>query len=86
MSDDFEHFDKHEQKIIKRLYNIRIKQSTLGLAKGLKMHWTTVESALNDLENRGWVIRKELGNKTMWQFNFKGYYDMKKKEKNKRGD
>jgi len=52
----------------------------------LKMHWTTVESALNDLENRGWVIRKELGNKTMWQFNFKGYYDMKKKEKNKRGD
>jgi Mn-dependent DtxR family transcriptional regulator len=78
MSDEFKHFDKHQRKIIDLLFKIRIKQSTLAIAKRLQMHWTTAEEALEQLEGKQWVIKEEMGNKSLWQFNFERYEEENK--------
>ena len=67
---EFKYFNKHERKILDLLYRARIKMSPLAISKRLNMHWTTVQEALKRLEVRGYVIRTEMSNKTLWQFNY----------------
>jgi len=76
--DELKYFNKHQKKLISFLSRIRIGMSSLAISKRLKMHWTTVEDNLYDLESRDWVIREELPNKTIWQFNFEKYKELRK--------
>ncbi|MFH1311082.1 MAG: winged helix-turn-helix domain-containing protein [Nanoarchaeota archaeon] len=80
MAEEFKYFNKHERKILNLLYRARIKMSTLSISKRLGMHWTTAEESLTNLEDKGWVIREDMSNKTLWQFNYEKYEEEKRRK------
>ncbi len=59
--------DKHELIILKVLYENQYLLSTTEVAKLTKRSWNTVKSHLDRFRMKGWVEKKERGNRWYWK-------------------
>lgn len=59
--------NRHEAILLKVLYENQYLLSTTEIAKLTKMSWNTVKNYLNKFEERGWIEKKERGNREYWK-------------------
>lgn len=59
--------NRHELILLKVLYENQYLLSTTEISKLTKMSWNTVKSYLDKFEIKGWIEKKERGNREYWK-------------------
>ncbi len=56
-----------EAKILKALLEHDYFLTTTQVAKVAKVAWSTAQNHLNDFHKRGWIDKKQIGNRCYWR-------------------
>jgi DNA-binding MarR family transcriptional regulator len=59
--------NRHEMVLLRVLYENQYLLSTTEISKLTKMSWNTVKIYLDKFEKKGWVEKKNRGNREYWE-------------------